>query len=52
VADLLSDYKALEVARQETAKLVADSVFWREPQYHWLREYLKRQGVLDGIVFD
>lgn len=52
VADLLSDYKALEVARQETARLVADRSFWQEERFHWLREYLRREGVLDGIVFD
>ncbi|EST52684.1 ATP-dependent DNA helicase [Brevibacillus panacihumi W25] len=52
VADLLSDYKALEVARQEAAHLVAERSFWKEDRYAWLREYLKREGVLDGIVFD
>lgn len=52
VADLLSDYKALEVARQETARLVAEDVFWRDAEYRWLRAYLKREGVLDGVVFD
>ncbi|MFY0544496.1 ATP-dependent DNA helicase RecG [Brevibacillus sp. H7] len=52
VADLLSDYKALEVARQESARLVAESSFWEEEEYSHLREYLKREGVLDGIVFD
>ncbi|WDV93370.1 ATP-dependent DNA helicase RecG [Brevibacillus parabrevis] len=52
VADLLADYKALEVARQETARLVAEDAFWREPAHQWLRDYLQREGVLDGIVFD
>jgi len=52
VADLLSDYKALEVARQETAALVAEPSFWQEPRFAPLREYLKREGILDGIVFD
>ncbi|UED77212.1 ATP-dependent DNA helicase RecG [Brevibacillus sp. DP1.3A] len=52
VADLLSDYKALEVARQETVKLVAEDSFWRDEKYHWLRDYLKNEGVLDGVVFD
>lgn len=52
VADLLSDYKALEVARQETARLVAEDAFWRDAEYRWLRAYLKREGVLDGVVFD
>jgi ATP-dependent DNA helicase RecG len=52
VADLLSDYKALEVARQETARLVADERFWQDGQYAFLRDFLKREGILDGIVFD
>jgi ATP-dependent DNA helicase RecG len=52
VADLVSDYKAMEVARQETARLVADPSFWQEERYRELREYLRREGVLDGIVFD
>ncbi|MCK9905835.1 ATP-dependent DNA helicase RecG, partial [Frankia sp. Cpl3] len=52
VADLLSDYKALEVARQETARLVGEESFWQEPQYASLRAYLKREGILDGVVFD
>jgi ATP-dependent DNA helicase RecG len=52
VADLLSDYKALEVARQETARLVSEESFWHDPQYAPLRAYLKREGILDGLVFD
>ncbi|MGD8190125.1 ATP-dependent DNA helicase RecG [Brevibacillus ginsengisoli] len=52
VADLLSDYKALEVARQETARLVADANFWQDERYTSLREYLREQGVLEGTVFD
>ncbi|MED1746254.1 ATP-dependent DNA helicase RecG [Brevibacillus borstelensis] len=52
VADLMSDFKALEVARQETAALVEKEEFWKNKEYVWLRSYLKREGVLDGIVFD
>ncbi|MEJ8544448.1 ATP-dependent DNA helicase RecG [Brevibacillus borstelensis] len=52
VADLMSDFKALEVARQETASLVEKEEFWKNEEYVWLRAYLKREGVLDGIVFD
>lgn len=52
VADLLSDYKALEVARQETVQLVADPRFWEDASYAHLREYLREQGVLEGAVFD
>lgn len=52
VADLLSDYKALEVARQEAAELVGQDAFWKEARFAELRDYLKRQGILDGVVFD
>ncbi|EMT54373.1 ATP-dependent DNA helicase RecG [Brevibacillus borstelensis AK1] len=52
VADLMSDFKALEVARQETAALVEKEEFWKNKEYVWLRSYLKREGILDGIVFD
>jgi len=52
VADLLSDYKALEVARQEAAELVAEDTFWKEARFAHLRDYLQREGVLDGVVFD
>jgi ATP-dependent DNA helicase RecG len=52
VADLVSDYKALEVARQETARLVAEESFWQDAKYAPLRAYLKREGILDGVVFD
>lgn len=52
IADLLSDYKALEVARQDTAALVATDDFWREPRYAHLRDYLRQEGVLEGVVFD
>jgi len=52
VADLLSDYKALEVARQEAAALVGTEEFWREERFAELRHYLRREGVLDGTVLD
>lgn len=52
VADLMSDFKALEVARQETAELVEKDEFWTDAAYLRLRQYLKREGILDGLVFD
>ncbi|MCR8979184.1 ATP-dependent DNA helicase RecG [Brevibacillus laterosporus] len=52
VADLLSDYKALEVARQEAAVMVNKDEFWTEPAYEYLRSYLREQGILDGTVLD
>ncbi|WP_134684493.1 ATP-dependent DNA helicase RecG [Brevibacillus migulae] len=52
VADLLSDYKALEVARQEATELVAQDTFWKEARFAPLRDYLQREGVLEGVIFD
>ncbi|WP_255298398.1 ATP-dependent DNA helicase RecG [Brevibacillus dissolubilis] len=52
VADLVSDYKALEVARQEAAQLVATDEFWQDKRFAHLREYLREEGILDGTVLD
>lgn len=52
VADLATDYKALEVARQEAASLIGSEIFWRAPEYEALREYLRREGILEGTVLD
>ncbi len=52
IADLLSDYKALEVARNEATQLIAQESFWHEERYAELRDYLQREGVLEGLVFD
>lgn len=52
VADMVADYKALEVARQEAAALVATESFWQEEEYEPLRAYLRKEGILDGLVFD
>ncbi len=52
VADLTSDYRALEVARQEAAALVAEERFWQDERYAPLRDYLRREGILDGVVLD
>jgi ATP-dependent DNA helicase RecG len=52
VADLLSDYRALEVARQEAAALIGDERFWQDQLYAPLRDYLQREGILEGKVLD
>ncbi|UFJ41997.1 ATP-dependent DNA helicase RecG [Brevibacillus humidisoli] len=52
VADLTTDYKALEVARQEAASLVASDHFWRGPEFEALRNLLRREGILEGTVLD
>jgi ATP-dependent DNA helicase RecG len=42
VADVVQDYRMLEVARQEAAEIVGLPVFWVGPEYAPLRRYLKR----------
>ncbi len=52
VADVVHDYRALEVARQDAAELVNHSSFWQDPIYHYLRQYLEQSGVLAGEKLD
>jgi ATP-dependent DNA helicase RecG len=42
IADVVQDYRMLEVARQEAAELVGRPAFWVGPEYAPLRRYLKR----------
>lgn len=52
VADMVHDYRVLEVARDDAAKLVSSQSFWTEPEYSPLRKYLKDSGVLEGEKLD
>nr|WP_150959703.1 ATP-dependent DNA helicase RecG [Aneurinibacillus sp. XH2] len=52
VADLMSDYEILEYAREDAAKLVAQSEFWTAARYLPLRDYLQREQVFGGRPFD
>ncbi len=52
VADVVHDYRALEVARQDAAKLVNSTDFWTEQRYAGLRQYISEQGILDGQKLD
>lgn len=52
VADVVHDFRALEVARNDAAKLVNSDGFWNQTEYEPLREYLKNTGVLDGEKLD
>ncbi|MFT9847910.1 ATP-dependent DNA helicase RecG [Aneurinibacillus sp. REN35] len=50
VADIVQDYRMLEVARQEAADLVGRPAFWVSPEYSPLRRFLKRdEYFLDRI---
>ncbi|WP_414703609.1 ATP-dependent DNA helicase RecG [Pseudalkalibacillus sp. SCS-8] len=43
VADLVHDYRALEVAREDAAKMVNSAAFWEEDTYASLRTWLLSQ---------
>ncbi|MCK0470715.1 ATP-dependent DNA helicase RecG [Halalkalibacter sp. APA_J-10(15)] len=52
VADVVHDYRALEVARQDAQSLIFSNSFWKEGEFALLREYLEKEGVLDGQKID
>ncbi|WP_100399380.1 ATP-dependent DNA helicase RecG [Bacillus sp. FJAT-44742] len=52
MADVVHDYRALEVARNDAAKLVNSNEFWQEEQFAPLRLFLEQEGVLDGEKLD
>lgn len=52
VADMVHDYRALEVARQDAVELVRTNEFWQNDKYEGLRKQLIQSGVLDGEKLD
>ncbi|MFV8827111.1 ATP-dependent DNA helicase RecG [Alkalihalobacterium sp. APHAB7] len=52
VADVVHDYRALEVARQDAVEFVNSSSFWEEEEYKPLVFYLEEQGILSGEKLD
>lgn len=52
LADLVHDYRVLEVARQDASRLVYDERFWHEEEYRLLRDKLEKSGVLSGERID
>jgi len=52
VADMVHDYRALETARDDAAKLVQSRAFWESPEYAGLRAELEETGVLKGEKLD
>jgi len=52
VADLVHDYRILEVARDDAAQLVNSEAFWQEEAYASLRQYLQDDGVLTQEKLD
>ncbi|EIJ81536.1 ATP-dependent DNA helicase RecG [Bacillus methanolicus PB1] len=52
VADMVHDYRALEAARNDAAKLIQSKEFWELPEYASLRDHLYRSGALSGEKLD
>ena len=52
MADLVHDYRTLDVARQDAAKIIYDDAFWENDEYKSLREMLEESGVLNGERID
>ncbi|WP_246940049.1 ATP-dependent DNA helicase RecG [Bacillus pinisoli] len=52
VADMVHDYRALEVARQDAVQLIQSKAFWEVDEYRLLREMVEASGALDGEKLD
>lgn len=52
LADMMSDFEVMEMARDDTAELVAEPEFWTSAGTLPLREYLQREHILDGERLD
>jgi ATP-dependent DNA helicase RecG len=52
VADMIHDYRALEVARNDAQRLIQSDEFWRDSEYEELRGFLEKSGILQGEKLD
>lgn len=52
VANLMEDFAVLEQARDDAAELTNGSEFWTSPRYERLRDYLRREALMDGEPLD
>ena len=52
MADLVHDYRALDVARQDAARMLYDELFWQDEEYEPLRQMLQKSGALEGERID
>ena len=52
VADMVHDYRALEVAREDAKQLIESEAFWKEDEYAALRQHLEESGALSGEKLD
>jgi ATP-dependent DNA helicase RecG len=52
VADMVHDYRALEVARDDAAALINSEGFWKDAEWEGLRSFLAESGVMEGEKLD
>lgn len=52
MADLVHDYRVLDIARQDAARLIYTDEFWQADEYAALRQMLSDFGILDGTRID
>ncbi|MEF3302920.1 ATP-dependent DNA helicase RecG [Paenibacillus sp. GYB003] len=52
LADMMSDFDIMEMARDDSAELVASPEFWTSADTLPLREFLQREQILDGDRLD
>lgn len=52
IADMVSDFGVLETARDDAARLVLEPLFWTSPAYAPLRDFLRREEILQGEIID
>lgn len=50
IADLITDYRALEVARQDAKEIMELNLFETDPDYYPLRKYFERKYSVDEIL--
>lgn len=52
LADMVSDFEVLEIARDDAATLVSSESFWTSPGYEPLRHFLQQEQILQGDIMD
>ena len=52
VANIIHDYRALEIARQDAVRLVETNQLWADSDYEPLRNFLEQKGYFASRIFD
>jgi ATP-dependent DNA helicase RecG len=52
VADMVHDYRALAIAREDARRLVESEVFWQEDRFRLLRAFLDEENIFEQGKLD